>query len=149
MRKSLVTTVLSAGLLLGAPALAQAQPSETSPPTTQVLPGGPDVQPMGTTCVQPLCAGQLTTTIPSRTSNQSFTFKAHFQSYVVGVNNARLQVRMLGFQGQLVAEENRYWSGNQKVGEFVKGQSYWAPVASVCATLWEGGIQLGTACEPV
>ncbi|MDF2898767.1 MAG: hypothetical protein K0Q46_5553 [Rhodococcus erythropolis] len=34
-------------------------------------------------------------------------------------------------------------------GPIRMGRSYLTPVASVCNTLWEGGIQLGTACTGV
>lgn len=153
MRRSLAVVSLTAAIgLIGGPALAQ--PAETPPPPGVGAPAtgmstleDPVIQPFGTTCIQN-CTGYVAANIESKSSQQSFTFRANFIS-AGGVQNPRQQVRMLGFQGQVIDEQNQYGGGRQYSGEFRMGRSYLTPVASACNTLWEGGVQLGTACTGV
>lgn len=150
MRKTVAVIAMAAGIgLVGSPAMAQEAVAPAPAPQAQSeTQGGPDVQPMGTTCIQN-CGGYIYSNITGKTSNQSFTYSVGFNS-VPGVGNARMQVRMLDSWGNVVAQDNHYSpAGYRHNDSRVIGRSYVSPVSSVCHTLWEGGTQLGTACTIV
>lgn len=150
MRKTFAVFALAAGIgLVGSPAMAQDAGTTGAPsaPTTQTQ-DGPEIQPRGATCYNN-CAGQVYANIVQKSSNQSFTYKVGFQG-ASGVNNARMQVRMLNQWGGVVAEDNHFSPAGYRYSDSRQvGRSYVAPVASVCHTLWESGVQIATACAPV
>ncbi|MDH6284001.1 hypothetical protein [Prescottella agglutinans] len=152
MRRTLAAFALAAGVgLVGSPAMAQEAGTPAAPapaPTTAQTLDDPVIQPMGATCIQN-CTGQVYASIKNKTSQNSFTYRVGFDS-APGVGNARMQVRMLDAWGGVIAEDNHYSPAGYRHNDSREvGRSYVKPVSNVCHTLWEGGVQLGTACQLV
>ncbi|OZF42601.1 hypothetical protein CH292_25545 [Rhodococcus sp. 14-2470-1a] len=125
-------------------ATAAPLPPATVPLPAPTVPDG-DMQTQGTTGIN---GGYLTAARGWYSTNRSFGTVSSFGS-VFGVQNPRLQVRILDHNGGFIEEQNRYW-GNRRHQESVSLNHHIPrPAGSVCTTLWEGGHQLATACEAI
>ncbi|WP_059008220.1 hypothetical protein [Streptomyces specialis] len=87
----------------------------------------------------------------SYTSQQSIEYiEGHFAS-AGGVGNPRLHVRLLDSNNQVVWQGDRSWSGN-RLSETLTipiNLSLAQAAARTCATLYEAGGYMDTACTPL
>ncbi|AEF43050.1 hypothetical protein AS9A_P20006 (plasmid) [Hoyosella subflava DQS3-9A1] len=129
---------------------AAAEPSQPEPlPPAATLPGAsPEdepIQPLGTHWYG---SGYVTVAQDWYSHQQSFGTWSSFSS-ITGVVNARFQVRVLDRNGSVLQEQNRYFDGRRFRETVYMNHHVPRPAGSVCTTLWEGGHQLGTACEAI
>lgn len=103
----------------------------------------------GTTVIQ---GNKGTLTVKwNATTQQSFTSVTGQFYSLPGVGNPRIDVRLLDERNNEVAKFERSWTG-LRYGEsavFEINSSFQTPTSRVCASLYEAGGLMDTACSPV
>ncbi|MGK5533623.1 hypothetical protein [Streptomyces sp. URMC 129] len=85
------------------------------------------------------------------TSSQSIEYiEGHFVS-AAGVGNPRVHVRLLDYNNQVIAEGEQTWTGNRysETLTIPINLSLSREAARTCATLYEAGGYMDTACTPL
>jgi len=94
--------------------------------------------------------GLLTVRWNATSQNSFMSVEGEFAS-LSGVGNPRIDVRLLDDRNNEVAKFERSWTGKREreTAHFDINSSFETPTSRVCASLYEAGGLVDTACSPV
>ncbi|MDX2935587.1 hypothetical protein [Streptomyces ipomoeae] len=104
----------------------------------------------GCTSIQ-LNTGTLCVRWDALTNKYINTVEGDFVSSIAGVGNPRIHVRINDDQNRELWQNSRSWTGTRRYENATFEVTYLMsrPAVRVCATLYEGGGYMDTACSPI